>query len=517
MRKEYLPRPSEVPGTSNPRRILSTTPLEIDLNRSSDRFRCLQLQEPDLVFGGGHRCVDPKTGLAAHGPYGVTCSEDARQIRVGIVGTPQAIENTIKLLKELSQPIEQTASIDCVLHPSFPGINSQEPIRVHLVTQSQWHRPLYKRDFRATKECGNSGTRRWLLQEMFAGEVRAISELENPPQVVLCAISEFMTRLLGSETAGDAAGPASNDKVLQGAGEGISHRLIRKFQGGFKAECMGSLPTELIWDQASSRTRGTQDRATLAWNLSLRLMHKARVIPWRLAGASKDSCFVGISFCRSSQKASSITLRSFALVITELGDRFIVEGEEFACQQCKQEEHEPHLDKAHARNLLSRALSVFEKEVGVSPRTAVVHKSAPYSEAEREGFESALSNISEYGLVTITRRGIFCVRPGLKPILRGTAIPFDDKMGLVFTSGYVPFLRGYHGSRIPQPLEITENWGSITFQQAAQDLIRLTKLDLNSPDLCADSPVTLAKCEEIGGILEVLGQKETSTDDRYYL
>ena len=109
------------------------------------------------------------------------------------------------------------------------------------------------------------------------------------------------------------------------------------------------------------------------------------------------------------------------------------------------------------------------------------------------------------------------MRPGRKAILRGTAIPFDEKLGLVFTSGYVPFLRGYSGNQIPQPLEITENWGSITFQEAAQDLIRLTKLDLNSPDFCADSPITLANCKQIGDVFEALGQKEPSIDDRYYL
>src|SRR5450755_1487428 len=111
MRKTYLPRPSE---TNNPRRVYSTVPLEIDLARSSDRFPCLQLQEPDMIFGGDHRCVDPRTGLAAFGPYGVTRLEETRQVRVGIVGTAEAIDKTLRLLKEMSQRIEQGADVDCV-------------------------------------------------------------------------------------------------------------------------------------------------------------------------------------------------------------------------------------------------------------------------------------------------------------------------------------------------------------------------------------------------------------------
>jgi hypothetical protein len=55
---------------------------------------------------------------------------------------------------------------------------------------------------------------------------------------------------------------------------------------------------------------------------------------------------------------------------------------------------------------------------------------------------------------------------------------FGDKRGLIYTMGYVPFLRCYSGFRIPQPLEILENWGSIPFREATEDILRLTKLNL---------------------------------------
>jgi hypothetical protein len=517
MRKSYLPRPSGVPGADNPRRVLSTVPLEIDLDRSSDRFSCFQLQEPDLIFGGSHRCVDPRTGLAAYGPYGVTQPEHTGQVRVGIVGTSEAIDNTIKFLDEISRPIEQDADVDCVLHPSFPGLNSQEPFRVHLVTQSQWHRPLHKRGFRSINECGDPRTRRWLLQELFGAEVRAISELDNPPQVIVCAISEPITSLLGIETASEDANFALNEEILPGGGERISHRLLREFRSGLKAECMGCLPTEIIWDPSCPIPGGIRDRATRAWTLSLALLNKAALVPWRMAYASEDSCFIGISFYRASHSASSHTLKSFAHVVTELGDGFVVDGDAFEWDPCKEGDKAPRLDEAQARTLLSRALAVFEKETGVSPRKAAVHKSTPYSDAERGGFEKALCGIPQYGLMTITQRGIFCVRPGRNPILRGTAIPFDEKIGLVFSSGYVSFLRGYYGNRIPQPLEIAENWGTLSFQQAAQDLIRLRKLDLNSPDFCTNFPLTLLWCRETGDIPQALGRREPALDDRYYV
>src|SRR6266853_2767475 len=119
MRKTYVPRPSGVPGVSNPRRVLNTVPLEIELARSPGRFHCLQLQEPNLVFGGGRCCVDPRTGLAAYGPYGLTGHDEPAQLGIGIIGTQEAIEKSARLLEEISQPIEQDAAFDCILHPSF--------------------------------------------------------------------------------------------------------------------------------------------------------------------------------------------------------------------------------------------------------------------------------------------------------------------------------------------------------------------------------------------------------------
>jgi hypothetical protein len=476
----------------------------------------LQLQEPDLIFGGDHRCIDPRTGLAAFGLYGVTRPDETRQVRVGIVGTAESIDNALSLLKDISQPIEQVANFDCVQNPSFPGINSQAPFRVHIVTQKQWHRPLHKRDIRLIEECGDFSTRRWLLQEVIGSEVRAISELENPPQVVLCAVSESMTRLLGKLNAKDDVNFASKNEMLAGGGERISRGLLRAFRGGLRAECMGSLPTEIIWDQAYSKINGMRDRATLAWDFSLALLHKSGLVPWRLANASQDSCFIGISFYRPSQTAPSHTLKAFANVVSEPGEGFIVNGEAFEWDRMKNGKKAPHLDEGQAKRILSRALAVYKEKIGSSPRKITVHKSTPYCDSERRGFEKSLPTTSQYGLITISRRGIFCVRPGHKPILRGTAIPFGENLGLVFTSGYVPFLRAYSGYRIPQPLEITENWGSLSFQQVAQDSVRLTKLDLNSPAFCTDLPITLAHCEEIREVLEAMGQKEPSIDTRYY-
>jgi hypothetical protein len=263
---------------------------------------------------------------------------ESRQVRVGIVGTPEAIDNSLNLLEEISQSVEQDNNVDCVLHPSFPGMNSQEPFRVHLVTQRQWHRPLHKMDFRSLKECGDSNPKRWLLQELFGGEVRALSELENPPQVTLCALSEPVTSFISTESARNNSDYAAKEDVLWSSEERTPHNPYREFRAGLKAECMGTLPIEIIGDRGNSKIGVTQDRATRAWKLSLALLHKAGLVPWRLANSSDASCYVGISVYRSAQSPSVHILRSFAHVVTELGDGFIVDGEAFEWDPAKERE-----------------------------------------------------------------------------------------------------------------------------------------------------------------------------------
>src|ERR1700730_13689583 len=106
MRKTYLPIDQGAGRASNVRRVFSADPLGTTLERSSERLDFLQLQEPNLIFGGNHRCVDPKTGLGAFGPYRERKTGVARrgQLCVGIVGPAEAIEKTLAYLEKISRP-----------------------------------------------------------------------------------------------------------------------------------------------------------------------------------------------------------------------------------------------------------------------------------------------------------------------------------------------------------------------------------------------------------------------------
>jgi hypothetical protein len=87
----------------------------------------------------------------------------------------------------------------------------------------------------------------------------------------------------------------------------------------------------------------------------------------------------------------------------------------------------------------------------------------------------------------------------------------------VYTTGYVPFPRCYSGFRIPQRIEITENYGSLTYEKCAKDILALTKLNGNTSDFATHDPITRAFASAVGEILKLPGSKEPAVQYRYYM
>lgn len=480
MRKKDLPKTADAPGAEIPRRVLSSPPLEIHLSRTLDRFECIQIKEPELVFGENHRCVDPRTGLAAYGPYGNGNGGGGRQLRVGIIGASDGIEGVRSLLEEISRPVEHDPGLDAILHPSFPGLNTCKPFSVDVVTQTSWHRSINPQMVRLTADCDDSFAKYGMLRELFGAQVRAMSHLEFPPNVVICTI------------------PARVESSL------------------LRAACAQSLPTEIVCDGTNPEIDGMQkDKATQAWDLSIRLLYKSGFTPWRLADAAGDSCFLGVSFYRETESAPPDKWSCFAHMVTDLGQGFILKGETIEWKPNKQTEETPSLNEEQAATLMSRVLELYRKLGCHVPGKVVIHKTSPYSEAERAGLEDSLREIKRHALVSVSKSGTFVLRPGRRPVFRGTAIPFGEKLGVVYVSGYVPFLRGYPGNRMPQPFEITENWGALTFQEMAKDLLRLTKVDWSTSAFCTEIPATLNFPSQAREMIKILGQENPALDDRY--
>lgn len=476
---------------------------------------CSYLPEPQLVFAGKQTCEDPRTGLTAHGPYSKTDPTRRGQIRVGIVGPAGAIDLAARFLERMSQPIEQRASVDAVLHPSFPGMNSGDPFQIELVTQSVWHRPLRPLDVATVEKHADFKARIVLLLGFVTSEVEALSKLDPAPDVVLCAMTKELEESCRT-------GIAEYDKQHEGLQasedeEELTTELARNFRRGLKAACMDVLPTQLMWHRTLAGTRQVQDLATRAWNISVALMYKAGIVPWRLADVIEGSCFVGVSFFHEDEARSSSMRTSVAQAFTDRGEGFVLCGDRFEWNPAQHQEKAPHLSREQAAILISKVMKVYDQQVGGVPRRLILHKTSRFTEEERTGFEETLTGVPHYGLITVMRRGVFCLRPGAKAVLRGTVIDFGEKKGLVYSTGYVPFLRCYPGFRVPQPLEISENWGSHTLTETSADILRLTKLNWNTSAFSCRDPITLAFSKRVGDILKMAKGKQPALHYRYYM
>lgn len=508
-----------------------------------EELRCAYLAEPELAFGGKVLCVDPRTGLAAYGPYSKTDPTRRQTIRLGIVGPADAIDRAVSLLERFSQRIEQSDKVDAVLHPPFPGLNFADPFQVEIVSHHVWRRPLKPADVTMVEGDPDFKSRISRLLSAVLTEIRALKALDSGPDVVIVAMSQRLEELCRvgiakyeqqqpepKEIDEDDASPDIPEEIdsepstvapeddEEDAESDPDDEGARSFRRGLKAECLDLLPTQLLWHRTLAGTRGVQDLATRAWHLSVALLYKAQIIPWRLADVLEGSCFVGVSFFHDDEARSSTLRTSVAQAFTERGEGFVLQGERFDWDTRREIEKSPHLSRENAKKLLERVLQVYTDQLGgQAPRKVVLHKSSRFTAEERAGFEDALAKIPHYAMITIQRRGLFCLRPGNKPTLRGTIIDFGDKRGLVYTMGYVPFLRCYTGFRIPQPLEVLENWGSLPFREAAEDILKLTKLNWNSASFNCRDPITLAFARRVGEILKMAKGREPALYYRYYM
>src|ERR1700694_5439914 len=99
------------------------------------------LPEPELEFGTG-RHIDIRFGLMNYGPLDFASAIAPKQIRLGIVGTPQAIEGTIAWLERCRSGIVAKPSKRPHLFPRFPGFGAGTSLSAPLVMDSKLQRPI---------------------------------------------------------------------------------------------------------------------------------------------------------------------------------------------------------------------------------------------------------------------------------------------------------------------------------------------------------------------------------------
>ena len=477
------------------------------------------IAEPLLVFGGHRSHIDPKTGLSLYGPYTVSDQEHPplSSLTVGFVGPSVLLAAAKNWMADCQRSVFNDGS-QPFLYPHFPGFSGDFPFQCSLRFGDPWQETIDDVKVATALKNPDRAKRISEVAEIYAAGIRNLSERQPKPNVVICVIASSTneqcrqgvlkrgTRKSSQRNNSSANlqrllfGPEPTEAVdVPDDDHGEAHHDLRR---ALKAEAMAfGIPTQILLEETfRPRTGRRQDPATTAWNFFTAMYHKADGHPWRLADAQPGTCYVGISFFREFSENHLRT--SLAQAFTHTGDGFVLRGKPF--QWDRSQGPSPHLSATNARDLLSEVIDVYQRHRKVRPDRVVIHKSSRFSPEEVQGFREALQNIPFWDLVAFGKRGTQFLRLGQYPPLRGSWVRFDDTNYLLYTQGYVPFLRTYPGMRSPQPQEILELFGTSPADIVMREVLALTKLNWNSADFSCDEPITLAFSRRVGEILAEL-------------
>jgi hypothetical protein len=462
------------------------------------------LAEPDLEFAGGSRHIDPRHGVSYYGPADAGTT-GLSTIRVGIVGTREAIQGVKSWLDRCREPLAAKQSRLTHLYLPFPGFDTNAGFRSTIVWNSRLERTLDKRAVEGLTTLSPLDAVR-AAGDLYDTELATLNEEPNCDVVIVCRPDELPEQ---------AVSTPNPDKPWE---EPRREHLGVDFHSLLKARSLRtSRPIQIIrrqtWDKThspadESQRRPQQDEATKAWNLHTALYYKAGGVPWRMTRSSDDltSCFVGVAFYRSADEQTLQT--SVAQVFNERGDGVIVRGAQ--ATQSK-DDRQPHLTGDDAKDLLEQSLARYRSEHRTIPARVILHKTSSFSAAELEGFQAAADHerIHQLELIWIPRSDPFRLfRQGEHPPLRGTMVSLSDERHLLYTRGSVPLYKTYAGMYVPSVLPFRIARADSSATEIAMELLMLTKMNWNATQLDGRVPITLRTADSIGNILKHLGPGE---------
>jgi hypothetical protein len=512
------------------------------IQEAQPAFDAWHIPEPKLVFAGQRLCEDPKTGIVLFGPAAL--DQTPRQtIRLGVIGTGDAIQCFANWVKKTQRTITAGLNVrgkpyDPILAPDFPGFDAIPPFQCSAELDERLTITLTGDEISAAIAGLDFQTRVRKMVSLVSERLQVLEQREPAPDVVVCVMPLDVEDLCGTgaKTGRSRRVPLTKErkaelKIIRDAKtrgqllfpffeseEGAPRvHQFRDFHNTLKAHAMRStLPTQLVWERTLRGVRGTEDPATTAWIFFTALYYKAGNVPWSLQFSTPRSCFVGITFYRESPDPNAATRTCLAQAFSETGEGLVLRGERVTWD--KERDKKPHLSREDAWSILRRVIDLYQQHFGGLPNRVVVHKTSRYWADELAGFQDALGGIHTYDFLALERRGIRFLRLGYEPPVRGTVVELGRRNYLIYTRGYVPFLRVYPGLRIPNPLEVVEHHGDSSAERVCTEILALTKLNWNTSTFASADPVTIAFSRQVATIIKELPEGvEPLTKYRYYM
>jgi len=476
------------------------------------------IEEPRLAFHQNKMHVDIRAGLSAFGAFDKGGAGVPIPIRLGVIGTTATVDGVRDWLEQCKNGVASGEEKLTTLRPPFPGMTEQV-FGTSLELSDTATRTITRHEL--TAALGKSEPLRHLA-ETFMQHARDLAGKSGLHVLVVAPPPEVFA-------LGDAPQASVSDPPIDELQEPAPEQLAPSpstlnFHDMFKAQAIDlQLPCQVLrpdtyGSSATGRARGRrlQDKATTAWNFHTALYYKAGGVPWRLARqpSTLTTCYVGVSFFKSL--AGDKLMTSVAQVFDERGEGLVVQG---GSASYDKDDRSPHLSAEDAQELLAGGLATYRREHKTMPARLVMHKTSYFNVQEQEGFTRAAEDekLEVLDLVTVRRSGARVLRAGDSPMVRGTAMLFDEKSGIVYLKGTVPYFQVYPGAYIPRALEFIREDGETGASELARELIELSKLNFNNTQFDTGDPITVRAARRVGDILKhVPSGKKVNSRFRYF-
>lgn len=485
--------------------------------------------EPALEFAYGERSPHPKDGLFLYGPHAK--AKKTQDIRVGVVGTPEGIGHfrawARGILQEVRVPPPGKGEKQDRLHlANFPGL--EETFGITFDPDEISALSLNLQDIDRATHIENLNEAVDKVARLYIDRVRKhLNNEERTVDVWMLVLPEIVYERCrpGSKRTGLQLQPGEFGRrqkakanlpllasVIDQSNEDIFND-VPDFHRRIKAEFLTIAPTQLVREttlaphaflnKAGYPTRKTQDAATLCWNLATGLFYKTMPKPpWRLATVRPGVCYIGMVYKSLPDDPNGHACCAAQMFLNE-GDGVVFRG---ANGPWKTGDHEFHLKRDAAKNLLKMVLETYKEMHDGPPKELFIHGQTYFNDEEWQAFCDAAPRETNVVGVRIGTTGgeTKLFRDGDYPVLRGTALLLDDKVAYLWTTGYVPQLDTYIGPETPNPLYITvmkSKYATPDIRTVLADIMGLTKINYNSCNFNDGLPVTVRFARMVGDVL----------------
>ncbi|MDA0558319.1 argonaute/piwi family protein [Burkholderia pseudomallei] len=486
--------------------------------------------EPRLRFGYGQHHESPKDGLFLFGPYETA---PMQTLRIGAIGSSDGLARLRRWLDSVRSviPAKDDPSPQHRIFPGFGAVFGADlparPVAEIDVSESELRHALFDTD-------RHQGM--FAAVDVFAKEiVRYRRESESPVDMWFVVLPEYVymygrpqstipkTDRIAVERFVDkklASSLASTPSLFEeDNASAIPYQYELNFHNQLKARLLehGDIVIQILRETTIAPNdflrrdgrpmRGTQDPATLAWNLSVTTYYKFGKRPWRLEHIREGVCYIGLVFKRLAESSDTQLACCGAQMFLSSGDGVVFRGAIGPWRSPATKEF--HLSRTAARDLVLMVVDAYKRSHEKAPNEVLIHGLTHFNDEEWAGFQEALPQGTSLVGVRIRESGEFKLyRPGSRPVLRGTALLQTSRSGFLWTRGYIPFLKTYMGRESPIALKIDILRGDADLRQVMEDVMGLTKLNFNSCTYADGLPVTLRFANMVGEILTAGPEQE---------